>query len=1076
MNRQEKHCVITQPRLFISYRRTQLERVQPAVKALEDAGIDCFLDVEDIDPLSDFPATLRAAIDRSHAMLVWWSSDYGESDFCLQEFRRGWQHARRHSPNVELRILVVNPEVTAHHIFAGELDSKHFLQSPTAGSAWAELLLNRLRSLLPEGPLSDERQSQPDPILYNVPIKSSEFTGRGRELMSIHSKLHPVRIGTNGAAVAVQTHGMAGVGKTELATAYARDFVMAYPGGVYWLNLAGWNPGKPASEHEAHSAWQRALEQAFGADTERARRFTRDTNGAELSPAIVREKLITYLSHQPDYLWVLENLPEISPLDLRGRLLDFIRAPTARGHTLLTTRDARIADGFAHERLDVLSGDDALRLLARFRPDQAHAELAAMRELVREVGAHTHALILLGEHSRHSPGGYPRALECLLETGRLARIEQIAEQLRDLLGTRARSIIATFALSIERLNTTERKLLSIAGVCAPNLPIPDDLLAAAFGGPEREDEFSAALGGLLRASLLARREGNARAVVVHPLVAEVAILLLKTDKRVLHQELADVLLQRIAKTTDIRPHAVIFEEVEQARILGECLQERRGLHLLMWVGTFDHACGRYAGACSVGRRSLELACRVLGEEHPDTLNAMNLLAVALQAHGDLSGARTLHEQVLGIRRRVLGEEHPETALSFNNLAGTLAEQGDLSGALMLQRKVLLIFQRVLGSDHPHTLTAMNNLAKSLSEQGDYGAAQALLQQVLPMRLRVMGENHPGTLTSMSNLAHVLDAQGEYAGARRLYERALSIGRRELGDEHPSTLVTMDCLAHTLSQLGDFKGARVLYDQVLPVRGRVLGVEHPHTLRSMNNLAHILVELGDFDGARALHEKSLPLHRRVLGDEHPDTLNSISNLAAALCARANSDLRTALALQDQVLSVQRRVLGEQHLQTLTSINNLAHTLSTQGDLGVARTLHEHVVLVHRRILGDDHPKTLGSMNDLAFAMRRQGNLNDARALYERILSVRRRVLPEKHPDTCLSAWNLFQCLYALHDFAAARLLLSHHLSWLLAREPSTLSAIQDEIRRQIIQIAGDPQFQLGEIPESQAHQISSSPPP
>jgi hypothetical protein len=99
-----------------------------------------------------------------------------------------------------------------------------------------------------------------------VPTKSNEFTGRGLELMSIHSKPHPAQIGATGAAVAVQTHGMGGIGKTELAIAYANDFAMAYPGGIYWLNLAGWTPSNHARKDEAQSVWARALEQTIGID------------------------------------------------------------------------------------------------------------------------------------------------------------------------------------------------------------------------------------------------------------------------------------------------------------------------------------------------------------------------------------------------------------------------------------------------------------------------------------------------------------------------------------------------------------------------------------------------------------------------------------------------------------------------------------------------------------------------------------------------------------------------------------------------------------------------------------------
>jgi hypothetical protein len=48
--------------------------------------------------------------------------------------------------------------------------------------------------------------------------------------------------------------------------------------------------------------------------------------------------------------------------------------------------------------------------------------------------------------------------------------------------------------------------------------------------------------------------------------------------------------------------------------------------------------------------------------------AMKNLATTRYVQGDLVGARNLQEQVLAVSRRVLGEEHPDTLTAMNNLA------------------------------------------------------------------------------------------------------------------------------------------------------------------------------------------------------------------------------------------------------------------------------------------------------------------------------------------------------------------------------------------------------------------------
>jgi MinD-like ATPase involved in chromosome partitioning or flagellar assembly len=148
-----------------------------------------------------------------------------------------------------------------------------------------------------------------------------------------------------------------------------------------------------------------------------------------------------------------------------------------------------------------------------------------------------------------------------------------------------------------------------------------------------------------------------------------------------------------------------------------------------------------------------------GAEHPATLMAMNQMASAARARGDIGKAHALYEKALEIRRRVLGDEHPETLESMSNLALTLRDQGDLAAARALQEQVQETYRRVLGNERPETLEAMSNLALTLREQGDLSTALALLKQALEKYRRLLGEEHPDTLRSMANLAEIVRAQG-----------------------------------------------------------------------------------------------------------------------------------------------------------------------------------------------------------------------------------------------------------------------------------------------------------------------------
>jgi hypothetical protein len=460
-----------QASIFVSYRRAQLESVKPVVAALRGTNIDVFLDVEDIDEFEDFPLRIRQMLSESHALLVWWSLDYAESEHCMHELRLAWQHARRQSSDLARRIWIVNPEPSAHHIFAGELDSNNFLSPPAIGleAQWAQNLSTRAQRLLPEGPLADERPplhaprglsrfvppllrgsanaTVAPPIaeirISGAPRPPTQFTGRGRELWKIHSLLHPAQIMPATSGPTVRIGGVGGVGKSELAAKYAAEFARGYPGGVFWLNFSG-SERTNYSETYAEAAWLAALKASLSAHPWlTSGQLKLQEEGKDLPLAEVRNNLDRLLDGRPS-LWVLDSVPVIRPEDLRDQIVAAWVAPNSVGRTIITTRDMRPFGDKPSVSLDVLQPEDALRLLARYRhPGTA---LAVARQLVDEVGAHTLALVILGHRLSRDKGtgGYASVLQGIRERGLLERVEELADWARDKLqlGDKVRGIFS----------------------------------------------------------------------------------------------------------------------------------------------------------------------------------------------------------------------------------------------------------------------------------------------------------------------------------------------------------------------------------------------------------------------------------------------------------------------------------------------------------------------------------------------------------------------------------------------------------------------------------------------------------
>ena len=94
--------------------------------------------------------------------------------------------------------------------------------------------------------------------------------------------------------------------------------------------------------------------------------------------------------------------------------------------------------------------------------------------------------------------------------------------------------------------------------------------------------------------------------------------------------------------------------------------------------------------------------------------------------------------VTDMRKKVLGAEHPHTLQSMANLASTYFDQGNLKEAEQLEVQVLYMRKKVLGTEHPHTLRSMENLARTYLSQKKFKEAEQLEVQVFDMRKKVLG--------------------------------------------------------------------------------------------------------------------------------------------------------------------------------------------------------------------------------------------------------------------------------------------------------------------------------------------------
>ena len=195
-----------------------------------------------------------------------------------------------------------------------------------------------------------ELLARADASLSTVPAYNKNFTGRLDELLLLRERL----IKDDRTGVIYGVHGLGGIGKSELAFAYAHAYASAYPGGRFLLRCEGRGSPRDAV------LGQHNFTELFNVSDDKRRQP--DTFFAAVLAGL-RERL-NQLGH---VLLVLDNVTDLTLL--APEQTDTLTVLGPKLHLLATTRLAPPSEGREHWlTLDRLPDEDALLLLEKHRP------------------------------------------------------------------------------------------------------------------------------------------------------------------------------------------------------------------------------------------------------------------------------------------------------------------------------------------------------------------------------------------------------------------------------------------------------------------------------------------------------------------------------------------------------------------------------------------------------------------------------------------------------------------------------------------------------------------------------------
>ena len=274
---------------------------------------------------------------------------------------------------------------------------------------------------------------------------SANFVGRSHELTILREKLQ-----RTGAVALTAVSGMGGVGKTELATQYARLHEQDYPGGICWLSAR--------DSDLAASILQ----------------FAQLVMNLQLPQQDFRGRVLT-LTEQVAWCWqnwqppeglVLIVLDDVQSLNSCRELLP----KTNRFRVLMTTRARNLDSNIEEISLYVLSPEFALELLTKLVGTlRVQKELEVAKQLCSWLGYLPLGLELVGRYLAKKPPNW--SLEKMLQQLKEQLLSNDALKLsqQQTLSTAQRGILAAFELSWQEISLTTQRVAALLSLFAPNI-------------------------------------------------------------------------------------------------------------------------------------------------------------------------------------------------------------------------------------------------------------------------------------------------------------------------------------------------------------------------------------------------------------------------------------------------------------------------------------------------------------------------------------------------------------------------------------------------------------------------------
>ena len=250
-----------------------------------------------------------------------------------------------------------------------------------------------------------------------------------------------------------------------------------------------------------------------------------------------------------------------------------------------------------------------------------------------------------------------------------------------------------------------------------------------------------------------------------------------------------------------------------------------------------------------------------------------------QTRGQYVEARRALDAAFAEQQRLLGADHPETLESMQALAELTALLGEDASRALLEES-LRRHTQVFGDRHERTARVLHALASVVANTDVDEGGRLLMRAVEIQRARLRPDD-PARAETLGSLGGYYARRTEYERASEAYREALAVFPTPLARRHPVAITILNDFATLLGTLNQRAQAEVVQREAIEVGRQVLGADTLTVANLMNNLGVTQSNLGRHEEAERTFRAAYDTHRSLLGDRHWRTVNAARNVGRAL---------------------------------------------------------------------------------------------------------------------------------------------------------------------------------------------------